>query len=36
LGWQHEPFEIPADIKSEWDAKEVGSKQNSEWDVVNG
>ena len=34
LGWQHEPFDIPADIKSEWDAKEVGSKHNSEWDAL--
>jgi hypothetical protein len=29
------PFDIPADIKSQWDAKELGSKHNSEWDVVN-
>jgi transketolase len=34
LGWDHEPFDIPANIKSEWDAKEAGSKHNSEWDVV--
>ena len=34
LGWQHEPFDIPADIKSEWDAKEAGSKHNSEWDEL--
>ena len=34
MGWQHEPFDIPADIKSEWDAKEAGSKHNSEWDEL--
>jgi transketolase len=34
LGWQHEPFDIPADIKSQWDAKELGSKHNSEWDSL--
>jgi transketolase len=34
LDWQHEPFNIPADIKSQWDAKELGSKHNSEWDSL--
>jgi transketolase len=34
LDWQHEPFDIPADIKSQWDAKELGSKHNSEWDSL--
>ena len=32
LGWQYEPFDIPEDIKSGWDATEVGAKHNSEWD----
>ena len=34
LDWQHEPFDIPADIQSEWDAKEAGFKHNSEWDEL--
>jgi len=34
LGWQHEPFDIPEGIKSEWDATEVGAKYNSEWDSL--
>ncbi|MDA8544010.1 transketolase [Gammaproteobacteria bacterium] len=34
LGWQHEPFDIPEDIKSGWDATEVGAKHNSEWDSL--
>ncbi|MEQ3638054.1 transketolase [Alcanivorax sp.] len=31
LGWEHGSFEIPADIKSAWDAKETGAKAQSEW-----
>ena len=34
LDWQHEPFDIPLDIKSQWDAKELGSKHNAEWDLL--
>ena len=32
LGWNHGPFEIPADIAAEWDAKEAGSAKESAWD----
>ena len=32
LGWSHGPFEIPADIYAEWDAKDAGAKRESEWD----
>jgi transketolase len=32
LGWQHGPFEIPADIYAEWDAKEVGAIKETAWD----
>ena len=32
LNWNHGPFEIPADIYAEWDAKEVGAAVESEWD----
>ncbi|MCG8394480.1 MAG: transketolase [Pseudomonadales bacterium] len=31
LGWQHGPFEIPADIKQAWDASEAGAAAQSEW-----
>lgn len=31
LGWPHAPFEIPADIYAEWDAKEVGSQAEQQW-----
>ncbi|MDX1304130.1 transketolase [Photobacterium sp.] len=32
LGWNHGPFEIPADIAAEWDAKEAGAAKESAWD----
>jgi transketolase len=32
LGWEHDPFDIPENIKSEWDAKEAGSNVNADWD----
>ena len=31
LGWKHGPFEIPADIYAEWDAKDAGAKAEAEW-----
>ena len=31
LGWPHAPFEIPADIYAEWDAKEAGSQAEQQW-----
>ena len=31
LGWNHPPFEIPADVYEGWDAKEFGAKSESEW-----
>ena len=31
LGWQHAPFEIPADIYAEWDAKEAGAANEAAW-----
>lgn len=31
LGWKHAPFEIPADIYAEWNAREKGAKAESEW-----
>ncbi len=32
LNWNHGPFEIPADIYAEWDAKEAGRAAEAEWD----
>ncbi|WPC75721.1 transketolase [Vibrio porteresiae] len=31
LGWNYAPFEIPADIYAEWDAKEAGAAKESQW-----
>ncbi len=31
LGWNHGPFEIPAQIYAEWDAKEAGGAAEAEW-----
>ncbi|MGO4998301.1 transketolase [Oceanisphaera sp. W20_SRM_FM3] len=31
LGWEHAPFDIPADIYAEWDAKEKGAAAESKW-----
>ena len=31
LGWAHAPFEIPAEIKSGWDARLAGGMRSKEW-----
>jgi len=31
LGWEHEPFEIPADIYEGWDNKDKGAAEEAEW-----
>ncbi|MCD9484127.1 transketolase [Photobacterium phosphoreum] len=31
LGWNHGPFEIPAEIYAEWDAKEAGKAKQASW-----
>lgn len=31
LGWNYGPFEVPADIRSLWDATEQGAKLEKEW-----
>ncbi|MDR2324103.1 MAG: transketolase [Acidovorax sp.] len=31
LGWEHGPFEIPADVYTDWDAKAAGKKAESAW-----
>ena len=33
LDWKHAPFEIPADIRHEWDARGVGSALQYDWDA---
>ncbi len=32
LGWNHAPFEIPADVYAGWDHKEQGAADNAAWD----
>lgn len=31
LGWHYAPFEVPADIYSQWNAKEVGTAKEASW-----
>ncbi len=31
LGWAHGPFEVPADIYAQWDAKEAGAAKEAAW-----
>ncbi|MGF1899606.1 transketolase [Aliivibrio sifiae] len=33
LGWDHGAFEIPADVYSEWDAKEAGTEKEASWNA---
>ena len=33
LHWDYAPFEIPADIYAEWDAKAKGTERETEWDA---
>src|SRR5690606_6448207 len=33
LGWNHGPFEVPAEIYAEWDAKEAGAALEAEWNA---
>ena len=32
MGWDHAPFEIPADIGAAWDAKDAGKAKEAAWD----
>ena len=32
IGWNHPPFEIPADVYAAWDAKEKGAVAEGDWD----
>ncbi|MFA9438917.1 transketolase [Uliginosibacterium sp. sgz301328] len=31
IGWNHPPFEIPADVYAAWDAKAAGAAREAEW-----
>ncbi|MCG9552350.1 transketolase [Vibrio sp. Isolate31] len=33
LGWEHGPFEIPADIAAEWNAKQAGAEKEAAWNA---
>jgi len=33
LGWEHDAFEIPADIYAEWDAKKAGAEAQGAWEA---
>ena len=33
LGWAHEPFVLPAEIRQAWDAHEAGAKAEAEWNA---
>lgn len=32
LGWEHGPFEIPADVYANWDAKDAGAAKEAAWE----
>ncbi|SEJ05094.1 transketolase [Frateuria terrea] len=34
LGWNHPPFEIPAEIYAGWDAKSKGAKREQDWNAT--
>ncbi|MFP1796329.1 transketolase [Lonsdalea quercina] len=31
IGWNYGPFEIPADIYAEWDARDAGQRKEADW-----
>ena len=33
IGWNHPPFEVPADVYAAWDAKEKGAALEGEWNT---
>ncbi|MCW8349384.1 transketolase, partial [Vibrio sp. ZSDZ65] len=33
LGWEHGPFEIPADIAAQWNAQEAGAAKEAAWNA---
>jgi len=33
IGWTHAPFEIPADVYAEWNARDAGARAETDWDA---
>ena len=31
LGWSHAPFEVPSDLRAQWDARETGAARRAAW-----
>jgi transketolase len=36
LGWPEQPFEIPADVYADWDAREAGARMEGDWNNLFG
>ncbi|CAH1747530.1 transketolase 1 [Thauera humireducens] len=34
IGWNHPPFEIPADVYAAWDARAKGAEREAEWNAA--
>jgi transketolase len=34
LGWKHEPFVVPEEIRMAWDARERGARAEAEWNAL--
>jgi transketolase len=34
LGWSYPPFEVPAEIRSAWDAREAGAERQAAWEKM--
>ncbi|MET0962322.1 MAG: transketolase, partial [Noviherbaspirillum sp.] len=34
MGWSEQPFEIPADVYRDWDAREQGARAENDWDQL--
>ncbi|MEM6639143.1 MAG: transketolase [Pseudomonadota bacterium] len=34
INWPHDPFDIPDDIQSAWDAREAGAARQAEWQAL--
>jgi transketolase len=34
LGWSYPPFEVPADIRTAWDARPAGAARQAEWETA--
>ncbi len=33
MGWEHAPFEVPADIYAKWDARKAGAARQAAWEA---